>query len=90
MRGSSFVKDTMWSSWSLNKRVLSLLGKMACRNVMVTSVTVNHGKIPDVEGQPSSFNTMVAAAVDNHGVENSQDTLSKSPYAGAACNGMLV
>ena len=29
---------------------------------------------------------MVTAAVDNHSVENSQDTLSKSPYAGAARN----
>lgn len=29
---------------------------------------------------------MVTTAIDNHGVENSQDTLSRSPYACAACN----
>ena len=33
---------------------------------------------------------MVTAAVDNHGVENSQDTLSKSHYAGAAYNVRLL
>ena len=33
---------------------------------------------------------MVTAVVDNHGVENSRDTLSKSHYAGAACNVRLL
>ena len=33
---------------------------------------------------------MVKAAVDNHGVENSWDTLSKSHYAGAAYDVSLL
>ena len=32
----------------------------------------------------------MVTAVDNHGVENSRDTLSKSRYAGAACNVRLL
>ena len=33
---------------------------------------------------------MVTAMVNNHGAENSQDTLSKSPFAGTACNVCLL
>ena len=48
------------------------------RDVMVTGVTVNHGKI-----------TMVTAAVDNRGVEKSWD-IPKSTYACAARNMFLL
>ena len=33
---------------------------------------------------------MVTAAVDNHSVENSRDTLSKSHYAGTVCSVRLL
>ena len=33
---------------------------------------------------------MITAMVDNHGVENSQDTFSKSHSTGAACNECLL
>ena len=56
---------------------------------MVTSVMVNHGKIPDGEGYRLSFNYHGTVTVDNHGMENMQDT-SKSHYAGTACNVCLL
>ena len=52
---------------------------------MVTGVTVNHGKFPDGEGYHLSFNYH-----GNLSVENLRDTLSKSHYAGAACNVRLL
>ena len=51
---------------------------------------VNHDKISNGEGCRLSLITMITPAVDNHGVENSQDTLSKSHYGGAAYNVCLL
>ena len=61
-------------------------GCVTIRDVTVTSVTVHHHKIPNGEVYRLSFNYHG----NHHGLENPQDTSSKSHYAFAACNVCLL